>query len=459
MLLQKSKFGNSFWTNTHFHKILNFIFIESFEMQIVFVGAGGTGMSNLVHILRELGWQNIIAIDSNESELLGKLKSKGIKTFVGHGQYQVQAEDLLIYSEAAKESPEVVRAFQLKREQQQPLKIWSYFQFLGEISKYFTTVGFAGTNGKSSSTSIGIFAAQQLLPDFALGIVGALIPDLNNQGYYLDVSKKSELHQIFSFILSGKQLPYELIKKYLFFIEACEYRRHFLLLDIDYLLISNLELDHTDYFEDEKDYLSAFDARVTKTKQKVFLLAEEPSIQLLQKSDKFQIVPTQHFQLNHLRGRHTDHNISLVTAMLQSFDPSIDSTKMEQVLKNFHGTWRRMEYLGTTSKGAKVFSDYGHIASSLALGYETLRERFPDQKITLLFQPHQAKRVVDGWDDFLQEIQLYEERYIYQLYTAREQLQYFTQTPLFQEHRFDSFEVLGNFFAQQADARYLANSE
>lgn len=118
-----------------------------------------------------------------------------------------------------------------------------------------------------------------------------------------------------------------------------------------------------------------------------------------------------------------------------------------------------MEYLGTTRKGAKVFSDYGHIASSLALGYDTLRERFPDQKITLLFQPHQAKRVVDGWDDFLQAIQLYDQRCIYQLYTAREQLQNFTQTHLFQEHHFDSFEALGNFFAQKADATYLASSE
>ncbi|MEI7918810.1 MAG: hypothetical protein WCH65_00950 [bacterium] len=49
--------------------------------------------------------------------------------------------------------------------------ILNYFQFLGEISKYFTTVGFTGTNGKSSSTALAIHTAKKLVPDFGLGIL------------------------------------------------------------------------------------------------------------------------------------------------------------------------------------------------------------------------------------------------------------------------------------------------
>lgn len=146
-------------------------------MNIVLVGAGGSGMSNIAHILWDLGFHNLVAIDSAESQTLDGLKNKNISVIVGHGKYQIQQDDILIYSEAARHSPEVEMAFDLKRKYQLPLKIWSYFQFLGELSKYFSTIGFAGTNGKSSSTGIAIFTAKHLLPDFALGVVGALIPD------------------------------------------------------------------------------------------------------------------------------------------------------------------------------------------------------------------------------------------------------------------------------------------
>jgi UDP-N-acetylmuramate-alanine ligase len=45
------------------------------------------------------------------------------------------------------------------------------------VSKYFRTIAFTGTNGKSSSSAMGISVAKQILPDFGIGIVGALVPD------------------------------------------------------------------------------------------------------------------------------------------------------------------------------------------------------------------------------------------------------------------------------------------
>lgn len=134
-------------------------------MNIVLVGAGGSGLSNISHILYDLGYTNLVAIDGFESQITQSLKNRGIKVQIGHGKYQVKADDILIYSEAVKDSPEVQEAFELKLTQQQPLKIWNYFQFLGELSKYFRTVGFAGTNGKSSSTSLAITTAKKLFPE------------------------------------------------------------------------------------------------------------------------------------------------------------------------------------------------------------------------------------------------------------------------------------------------------
>ncbi|MDD3049390.1 MAG: Mur ligase family protein [Bacilli bacterium] len=60
------------------------------------------------------------------------------------------------------------------------------------------------------------------------------------------------------------------MKKWNFFVEACEYKRHFLYLDLDYAIITSLELDHTDYYKDMKDYLSAFQQLISKVKNKIF---------------------------------------------------------------------------------------------------------------------------------------------------------------------------------------------
>jgi UDP-N-acetylmuramate-alanine ligase len=48
--------------------------------------------------------------------------------------------------------------------------IMNYFQFLGEISKYFTTIGITGTNGKSSTSALTIYGARNI-DNFGLGIL------------------------------------------------------------------------------------------------------------------------------------------------------------------------------------------------------------------------------------------------------------------------------------------------
>ncbi|MDR0282954.1 MAG: hypothetical protein LBI53_06860 [Candidatus Peribacteria bacterium] len=53
-----------------------------------------------------------------------------------------------------------------------------------------------------------------------------------------------------------------------------------------------------------------------------------------------------------------------------------------------------MEFLKTTEKGTQIFSDYGHVASSLEVGYQALREKFPEKKLICIFQPHQMHRIL-----------------------------------------------------------------
>ncbi|MEI6773640.1 MAG: Mur ligase family protein [bacterium] len=87
----------------------------------------------------------------------------------------------------------------------------------------------------------------------------------------INTKAKKDIKNIFDYIFTGKKLEYTNIKKRSFFVEACEYKRHFLYLDLDYAIITSLELDHTDYYKNIKDYMSAYETLVAKVKNKVFI--------------------------------------------------------------------------------------------------------------------------------------------------------------------------------------------
>ncbi len=408
-------------------------------------------MSWIAGILHDLWYTNIVCIDANQSELTDKLKAKWLPVIIGHGKHKIQLWDIVIYSEATAESEEVLEARKIMKANKKVMVILNYFQFLGEISKYFTTVGFTGTNGKSSSTALAIHTAKKLVPDFGLGILWALVQWFDTQSYVINNKHKNEIKTIFDYILTGKQSSEifwnDLIKSLFFFVEACEYKRHFLYLDIDYAIITSLELDHTDYYQDMKDYLSAFETFISKVKYKVFI---PKWLSLLDKkkqsNQKIQEVSTKKIAFTHIRGKHNDVNGSLVTDLISTISKQT-KTKIHEIMKGFGGLRRRMEYLGKNAQGAKIFTDYGHMASSIEFGYLALHQKFPNKKIFGIFQPHQINRIVTWRNDFIHATKLYDKITIYDIYAARENLEELTKKiPALKN--ITTLKSLGNKFAK-----------
>ncbi|MDD3263217.1 MAG: Mur ligase family protein [Candidatus Absconditabacteria bacterium] len=417
---------------------------------IVLVGAGGTGMSGVAGILHELGFTNIICIDNNQSQLTDNLQKKGLKVIIGHGNYQPKIDDAIIYSEAAVNSPEVIGARELISQEQKMILIMNYFQFLGELSKYFTTIGITGTNGKSSTTALTIYGAKDI-PNFGLGILGALTPDFNNQSYLINSNHKSEIKNIFTKIFTGKTPTPIDHKKLLFIVEACEYKRHFLNLDLDYAAITNIEYDHADYYKTFDDYKNAFKEMLTKLKQKCFVTKG-----FLEKNPEFKFfkniieTPETEYKFDYIFGPHTNKNSSLTLALLSNIKKS--NVPNTNVLKSFKGLRRRLEYLGKTQNGTQLFSDYGHMASSIKIGFEALKNKFPDKKITAIFQPHQINRIFTGRDDFVQSFKGYDEIFIYDIYAAREDVAHFDFSK--RGENIHSLTELGKIFAKACGGTY-----
>ena len=438
------------------------VYIRSFEnMQwnIVFVGAGWAWLSNLVWILWDLWFHNLIWIDEQESQITKQLSNKWVQ-ILKHWKYQVKSDDVVIYSAAAKWSPEVLKAFEIKKTEHKPFLIWDYFQFLWEITKYFKSIWFIGTNWKSSSSAMWIHVASHCLPNFAIWIVWALVPDFWGKSYMLNLEHKDELKNIFDYIFTWKKLDYSLVKKYYFLLESCEYQRHFLNLNLDEAIITSLELEHTDYFRDREDYQSAFLEMIEKTKDCVYCLEDLNSGKIL-KSDKIRITKRQHFDMNFVWWEHQQWNASLVYDLLQWLmktewiSESESDLEIREYLKSFKWIWRRMEFLKTCENWVEIFSDYGHVASSIELWYKALRERYPDKKIICIFQPHQIHRILVWWNEFPNALKLYNESYIYDIYAARENIEDFSNEDIFKDFNLKTIEDLGNVFSKHCGNTYL----
>ncbi len=424
-------------------------------MNIVLIWAWWTWMSWVAWLLRDLWFSNLVCIDWFQSQLTDKLKKKWIKTIIWHWKYTVNLDDIIIYSEAVIDCIEILEAKKLFKKKQKVLRLRNYFQFLWEISKYFQTIWISGTNWKSSTTALSIYTMSKLNAKFWLWILWSLVPQFDNCSYLVNKKIKTDLKNIFDYIIIWKKLNYDNIKKYIFVVEACEYKRHFLYLDLDYSIITNIELDHTDYYKDLKDYKSAFTQLISKVKNKVFVLEDryDKILKITKEKEKITKVKKSRFWFKYILWDHNQQNWSLVKAIIKTLDNKTNIIKITNTMLNFKWLWRRLEFLWNNNNWSKIFSDYWHMASSIKIWYQALRWKFKKEKITVIFQPHQINRIETWRNDFIKVFKDYDQAFIYDIYAARESL------ATFKKFKIKSIQDLWNNFAKVCWWRYISNFE
>lgn len=130
------------------------------------------------------------------------------------------------------DNPEVKRALELKAENK--ATVYWYHEFLGQLVQEYTSVSVAGTHGKTTTTGMLSHVMSLVAP------TGYLIGD------------------------GTGEMPEN--SKY-FVLESCEYQRHFLAYEPQYAIITNIELDHVDYYKDMADYCNAFETFANQVKK------------------------------------------------------------------------------------------------------------------------------------------------------------------------------------------------
>jgi UDP-N-acetylmuramate--alanine ligase len=321
------------------------------------------------------------------------LSQRGIPVAVGHDRCNVPAgTELLIYSDAVPEN-------NAERACAKEMKVGevSYFEALGEISKDARTIAVAGTHGKTTTTGMlaKILQAAKKKPT---AIIGSVVRDFDS-----------------NFLAGDSRL---------FVIEACEYRDHVLKLSSEILVITNIELDHTDYFPDlgalQETFCQA--ARRVPAHGAIVTNPNDPNIMPILEGVSARIIDYTEESVPrlHLIGEFNRMNARAAKAAARAAFPDISAERVNDALASFRGSWRRFEYHGETPEGALVYDDYAHHPTAIRATIIAAREKFPDKKIVVAFHPHLYSRTRSLLQGFAASLAKADLAIVAPIYAARE---------------------------------------
>jgi UDP-N-acetylmuramate--alanine ligase len=206
--------------------------------------------------------------------------------------------------------------------------------------------------------------------------------------------------------------------KYLI-VEACEYKRSFLMLHPTHVLVTNIDEDHLDYYKDIADIKTAFQSFVDLVPAEGSLITHgNVTLKTWARSINADTILEHTIDLTVL-GHHNKTNAQLALAL--AIDLGLPEEKARLGLKQFTGTWRRLEYKGVW-KDIALYDDYGHHPAEILATLEALRERYPYGEYTVyaLFQPHLFSRTKQHLDAFSESFVNADKVFVMPIYASRE---------------------------------------
>lgn len=369
-------------------------------MKVHFLGIGGSGASAAAAIAQAQGFAVTGCDLQPHNEFTTTFRPDQL--FTNHNPKHLTVNiDILAVTPAIfsldPDNPELLEA----KKRNIPILTWQ--QFLGEyLVRDKFTITICGTHGKTTTTAmIGLLLEKAGLdPTVELG---AVVPKW------------------------GKN--YRAGKGKYFAAEADEFNDNFLHLKPDISVVTNIEMDHPEYFKDFEAVKDSFKKFLLQTKGTVVANLSDPGVAEVVKaamktptSQNVQYLDYSKNQLNlelAIPGEFNKLNAQAAfqTGLLLRIDPQI----IQKSLSSYCGVGRRFEYIGDFD-GAKVYSDFGHHPTEIKVTVEAVRQKFPDQRILLVYQPHMFSRTKALFPDFVKVFQntLADKTFIMDIYPSRE---------------------------------------
>ena len=369
--------------------------------KIHMIGIGGSGMIGVATILQKRGFK-VTGSDLVITDELKELKKLGAKVQIGHEPRLIQKADLVVASSAiSKKNPELSYA------KKSGLTIIPRAEMLGTLMKPYRSIAIAGSHGKTSTTSIiaSIFNAANLSPTYVVG------------GQVLSVGRSSNLGD-------GDYI----------IVEADESDGSFLHLQPDISVITNIDNDHLSFYELNQEKLNQSFVSFAENLPffgYILLNLDDSNIRKISKDihrrqitfgfrpkNRFQIADVklenglQNFQLidhankkyykfsTNLNGRHNLYNVT--AAICVAIEENISVKDIAKGLADFRGVGRRFELseIYFSKHPHVLIDDYGHHPAEILSTILAAKEKFPRQKICMIFEPHRFTRTQQLFDDF-----------------------------------------------------------
>ena len=217
--------------------------------KVYLIGIGGIGMSGIAEYLVR---QNFIVSGSDITltEITQRLERFGVTVFKAHHENNLSDDtDLVIYTSAVKEDNE-----ELKKAKRLKIKLMKRAEILGLIVNDMYLIAVSGSHGKTTTTAM---------------ITKVLIDNDYDPTVFVGGS--------LDFLEGGSS---RIGKSKYAVVEADEYDKSFLTLISDLIVVTSIEIDHTDIYESVEDLKKNFKKFIDKrkTNSKIVGLGDDKNV-------------------------------------------------------------------------------------------------------------------------------------------------------------------------------------
>jgi len=355
-------------------------------------------MSGIAEILLLRGY-GVTGSDSNLSDTTERLEELGAKIFKGHSASNIEGADVVVYTSAVKaeENEETKAALAAQ------IPVIKRSEMLAELMRMKYGIGIAGTHGKTTTTTLAGHVVQDGNFDPTI-IVGGRVHSFDKTNAVVG-------------------------KGDIVIVEADEFDRTFLRLSPSMAVITNIEAEHLDIYEDLDDVKEAFIEFANKVPfyGAVIVCLDDSNVRSIlpeieRRTITYGFTPQAEVRAVNVgqkgfRSTFTvlyqeeplgeialmapgDHNIkNALAAVAIGLELGMNFEDIKKGLERFKGVFRRFQPK-MDDKNILVIDDYAHHPTEVQATIKAARRGWEDRRIVAVFQPHLYSRTQEMHQEF-----------------------------------------------------------
>lgn len=370
-----------------------------------FIGIKGAGMSSLAQIMKCLGYE-VEGSDIEKHFFTEEGLIKNDIPILPYNKDNINENMKIIRGASIKDDhEELVKAEELN------LKIYSYNEMVGRLTEKFKTICVAGCHGKTTTTAM----------------LAHLLDTLKGANY-----------------LIGDGTGHATKENEYFVLESCEYRRHFLAYNPYYAIITNIDLDHVDYFKNMDDVIDAYREYANRAEKLIIACGDDPythsldvikpiffyglsedndiraiNVEYKPTGTSFEVeVEDNYYGFFDLPiyGKH--QLLDALAAIAVCYYERLEAKEVNKIFKTFEGAKRRFDEKKVGE--SIIIDDYAHHPNEVNATIHSIKQKYEGKKIISIFQPHTFTRTKEFTEDFIKVFSKVDKAYFLPIHPARE---------------------------------------